>query len=55
MSGVTLDYRLSFAALLAALVGMWIGKKIRYRLNEQLFRRIFFIGLVSLGLYMILH
>ncbi|MDQ9038469.1 sulfite exporter TauE/SafE family protein [Acinetobacter seifertii] len=55
MSGVTLDYRLSFAALLAALIGMWIGKKIRYRLNEQLFRRIFFIGLVSLGLYMILH
>ncbi len=55
MSGVTLDYRLSFAALLAALIGMWLGKKIRYRLNEQLFRRIFFIGLVSLGLYMILH
>ncbi len=42
MSGMTLDYRLSFAALLAALVGMWLGKKIRYRLNEQLFRRIFF-------------
>ncbi|MBD0122782.1 sulfite exporter TauE/SafE family protein, partial [Acinetobacter baumannii] len=32
-----------------------IGKKIRYRLNEQIFRRIFFIGLMSLGLYMILH
>jgi uncharacterized membrane protein YfcA len=55
MSGITLDYRLSFAALLAALVGMWIGKKIRYRLNEQIFRRIFFIGLMSLGIYMILH
>ncbi|MBP3002003.1 sulfite exporter TauE/SafE family protein, partial [Acinetobacter baumannii] len=55
MSGITLDYRLSFAALLAALIGMWIGKKIRYRLNEQIFRRIFFIGLMSLGLYMILH
>ncbi|KAB0304944.1 TSUP family transporter, partial [Klebsiella pneumoniae] len=37
MSGITLDYRLSFAALLAALIGMWIGKKIRYRLNEQIF------------------
>ena len=23
---MTLDYRLSFAALLAALVGMWLGK-----------------------------
>ncbi len=54
MSGITLDYRLSFAALLAALIGMWIGKKIRYRLNEQIFA-VSFIGLMSLGLYMILH
>ncbi len=51
MSGVTLDYRLSFAALLAALIGMWLGKKIRYRLNEQLFRRIFYRFGVIRSLY----
>lgn len=41
MSGVVLDYRLSILALLAALIGMWFGKKIRYQLDEQKFRRIF--------------
>ncbi|MCR4529698.1 sulfite exporter TauE/SafE family protein [Acinetobacter venetianus] len=55
MAGVTLDYRLSIVALVAALVGMWLGKKIRYQLNEQRFRRLFFIGLVALGAYMLSH
>lgn len=55
MSGVVLDYRLSILALLAALIGMWFGKKIRYQLDEQKFRRIFFMGLVALGGYMFLH
>ncbi|AZN69653.1 sulfite exporter TauE/SafE family protein [Acinetobacter haemolyticus] len=55
MSGVVLDYRLSILALLAALIGMWFGKKIRYQLDEQKFRRIFFMGLVTLGGYMFLH
>ena len=54
MSGISLDYRLSF-------VRCWLRSlecgsvKIRYRLNEQIFRRIFFMSLMSLGLYMILH
>lgn len=55
MQGITLDYRLSAVALVAALVGMWLGKKIRYQLNEQRFRRLFFIGLVALGGYMLSH
>nr|WP_314368293.1 sulfite exporter TauE/SafE family protein [uncultured Acinetobacter sp.] len=55
MQGITLDYRLSVLALVAALVGMWLGKKIRYQLNEQRFRRLFFIGLVALGGYMLSH
>lgn len=55
MQGITLDYRLSAVALVAALVGMWLGKKIRYQLNEQRFRRLFFMGLVALGGYMLLH
>nr|WP_277603081.1 sulfite exporter TauE/SafE family protein [Acinetobacter modestus] len=55
MQGITLDYRLSVLALVAALVGMWLGKKIRYQLDEQRFRRLFFIGLVALGGYMLSH
>ena len=55
MQGITLDYRLSVVALVAALVGMWLGKQIRYQLNEQRFRRLFFIGLVALGGYMLSH
>lgn len=55
MQRITLDYRLSVLALVAALVGMWLGKKIRYQLNEQRFRRLFFIGLVALGGYMLSH
>ncbi|ENX60657.1 MULTISPECIES: sulfite exporter TauE/SafE family protein [Acinetobacter] len=55
MAGITLDYRLSIVALIAALMGMWLGKKIRYQLNEQRFRRLFFMGLVALGAYMLSH
>ncbi|EPG42658.1 sulfite exporter TauE/SafE family protein [Acinetobacter colistiniresistens] len=55
MAGMHLDYRLSAVALVAALAGMWLGKKIRYQLNEQRFRRLFFIGLMALGMYMIAH
>lgn len=55
MAGITLDYRVSAVALVAALFGMWLGKKIRYQLNEQRFRRLFFMGLMALGLYMVAH
>ena len=42
---------LSTVALVPAAVGMLIGQKIRQRLSEQLFRRIFFIALLILGAY----
>jgi hypothetical protein len=50
-----LDYKMSLIALLPALVGMWLGTKIRYRIPEQKFRKVFFCGLVVFGGYMLLH
>ena len=45
---------LSMSALVPALVGMVIGQKIRSKLSEQLFRRVFFIALLLLGGYIIM-
>jgi uncharacterized membrane protein YfcA len=39
-------------ALVAALIGMWIGQIVRLRLDQATFRRWFFIGLLALGLYL---
>ena len=39
-------------ALVAALIGMWIGQIVRLRLDQKTFRRWFFIGLLALGLYL---
>lgn len=50
-----MDYQLSLIALFPALLGMWLGTKIRYRISEQKFRKIFFCGLVIFGLYSVLH
>jgi len=44
---------LSAAALLPAIIGMLLGQRIRQRLSEQLFRRVFFISLLMLGAYII--
>jgi uncharacterized membrane protein YfcA len=52
---IPIDYAISAIALVPALIGMWLGKKIRYRIPEQKFRTVFFIGLIALGSYMILH
>lgn len=41
----------SVAALAPAAFGMWLGRKIRRRLSENLFRRLFFLSLLVLGLY----
>ena len=43
----------SAAALLPAIIGMALGQRIRQRLSEQLFRRVFFISLLALGAYII--
>ena len=43
---------LSAAALLPALLGMELGRRLRHRLSEALFRKIFLFGLLALGLYL---
>ena len=45
---------LSVAAVVPALAGMVLGQKIRKRLPEARFRRVFFIALILLGAYMTL-
>lgn len=50
-----IDYKLSLIALIPALLGMWMGTKIRYRIPEQKFRKVFFCGLVIFGIYSVLH
>jgi uncharacterized membrane protein YfcA len=42
----------AIVAMVAALVGMWIGQLVRLRLDQPAFRRWFFIGLLALGLYL---
>lgn len=44
----------SAAALLPAIGGMMFGQKIRQKLSEQLFRRVFFVSLLLLGAYIII-
>ena len=43
---------LSTLALAPAMAGMVIGQRIRKRLSEQLFRKIFFLSLLALGAYL---
>jgi uncharacterized membrane protein YfcA len=43
----------SAAALIPAVAGMVFGQRIRQRLSESLFRRVFFISLLLLGAYII--
>ncbi len=43
----------SAAALLPAIIGMVVGQRIRRRLPEALFRRIFFMSLLLLGAYIV--
>lgn len=45
----------SLLAVLPALAGMFIGQRLRSRLNPETFRRWFFIGLVLLGIYMLVR
>ena len=44
---------LSAAAVIPALIGMVLGQRLRRRLPEDQFRRLFFISLLLLGLYII--
>ncbi len=44
---------MSFAAVFPAAIGMVVGQRIRRRLSEARFRRVFFISLLVLGVYII--
>ncbi len=43
----------STAAVIPALAGMVIGQRVRQRISEATFRRVFFVSLVVLGLFII--
>ena len=43
----------SLFAVLPALIGMWIGQKLRQRLSERQFSHLFLIGIIALGLYIL--
>jgi len=45
----------SLLAVVPALVGMFIGQRVRSKLQPEAFRRWFFSGLVALGVYMIVR
>ena len=46
---------LSLVGLIPAFLGMYIGLKVRKRLSEERFRRIFFASVAVLGLYIIVR
>jgi len=43
----------SMGALIPAIIGMIIGQRIRHTLSESLFRKVFFVSLLVLGVYII--
>jgi len=44
---------LSAGAVIPAFTGLWLGQRLRHRISEDLFRRIFFIALLVVGFTMI--
>lgn len=46
---------MSWMGLVPAVAGMYVGLRIRHRLNPELFRRCFLVGLLLLGGYMLLR
>jgi uncharacterized membrane protein YfcA len=44
---------LSAGAIIPALIGMVLGQKVRQRLSETVFKKIFFISLLLLGIYLV--
>lgn len=51
----SLDLGLTWLMLLPALLGLEIGQRIRRRLSEAAFRRLFFLGLLGLGAHSLLR
>ncbi|MCA1770136.1 MAG: sulfite exporter TauE/SafE family protein [Halomonas sp.] len=46
---------LSSAALVPALLGMQLGRLLRVRLSDAVFRRLFFLGLLVMGVYLLMR
>lgn len=46
---------LSVVSVVPALIGMYVGQKIRRRLSEELFRKVFLISLLLLGIYVVFN
>ncbi|ATF04044.1 sulfite exporter tauE/safE-like protein (plasmid) [Phaeobacter gallaeciensis] len=45
----------STLALVPALIGMWLGRGVRARLSEAIFRKVFFAAILLLGAYILIH
>lgn len=45
----------SLAATVPALFGMALGRRLRLRLSEEKFRRVFFLSLLALGVYIVIR
>jgi uncharacterized membrane protein YfcA len=46
---------ISVLALIPAIIGMVLGQKIRKKLSEQLFKKVFFVSLLMFGIYIVQH
>jgi hypothetical protein len=46
---------MSLAAVVPAVVGMWLGQRIRRLLSEAVFRKVLFLSLLVLGLYIVVR
>lgn len=44
---------LSVAGLVPVFAGIWAGRRIRHRISEAFYRRLFFLSLIGTGIYMI--
>ncbi|MNE42523.1 Sulfite exporter TauE/SafE [compost metagenome] len=47
------QFSLSFLSILPALVGMWLGQKVRARISAKRFRQCFLLFLIVLGMELI--
>ncbi len=46
---------LSTGAIIPALIGMVLGQNVRQRLSETAFKKVFFVSLLLLGVYIVLR
>ena len=46
---------ISLYALLPTVIGLMVGTRYRHRISEAQFRRLFFIALLAMGIYMLVQ